>query len=105
MAWFYGPAKAAVNNFTEYINSEFKNTGIRASVVIPGEVATPILDQRYVPPSAEARKRMVDVQETAEAICLIASLPSRTNIPELVIRPTWQRDMSDEIEPMNLGET
>ena len=96
----YGPSKAAVNNFTEYLNAEFKNTGIRASVIIPGEVATPILDQRYVPPSAQAREKMVNVAETAEAICLVASLPPRTNIPQLIIRPTWQRDMSAEIEPM-----
>ncbi|MCI0840887.1 MAG: SDR family oxidoreductase, partial [Chloroflexi bacterium] len=39
----YSAAKAAVINFTSFLNAEFKNTGVRASVVIPGEVDTPIL--------------------------------------------------------------
>ncbi|MCI0439105.1 MAG: SDR family oxidoreductase [Chloroflexi bacterium] len=94
----YSAAKAAVINFTEFINTEFRNTGIRASVVIPGEVDTPILDKRPIPPSAEARGGMVGAEEAAEAIVLIARLPQRSNIPELIIRPTMQRDASREIQ-------
>ena len=93
----YGAAKAAVINFTEFLNADLRNTGIRASVVIPGEVATPILDDRPIPPSAAARAMMVDVDETSAAILLIATLPQRSNIPELVIRPTMYRDMTGEI--------
>ena len=92
----YSAAKAAVNNFTEFLNTELQNTGIRSSVVIPGEVDTPILDGRPIPPSAEARKMMVTAEDTAEAITLIARLPQRAAIPELVIRPTWVRDTSKE---------
>lgn len=99
----YGPAKAAVNAFTEYLNTEFKNTGVRACAIIPGEVDTPILDGRYIPPSPEARATMVGVEETTAAICLVASLPPRTNIPELTIRPTFHRDFQREIEPMPEG--
>ena len=93
----YSAAKAAVINFTGFINNEFKNTGIRASVVIPGEVDTPVLDKRPVPPPGEARATMVTVEDAAEAITLIARLPQRTAIPELVIRPTMQRDSSAEV--------
>ena len=93
----YGAAKAGVINFTSFINSEFKNTGVRASVVIPGEVDTPILDGRPVNPSRESRDTMVTAGDTAEAIVLIASLPQRACIPELVIRPTYMRDVSAEI--------
>jgi len=50
----YGAAKAGVINFTQFLNAELRNTGIRASVVIPGEVDTPILDKRPVNPSADA---------------------------------------------------
>ena len=96
----YGPAKAAVINFTQFINEDLKNTGIRASVIIPGEVDTPILDLRPIPPPDEARAMMVDVAETSAAIYLIATLPQRTNIPELVIRPTMHRNLSDEIVSM-----
>ncbi len=93
----YGAAKAGVINFTEFLNADLRNTGIRASVVVPGEVATPILDKRPVPPDAEARATMVDVDETSAAILLIATLPQRSNIPELVIRPTMHRNMTGEI--------
>ncbi|AWT60959.1 MAG: putative oxidoreductase [Candidatus Moanabacter tarae] len=96
----YSAAKAAIINFTNFINADLPNTGIRASVIIPGEVTTPILDKRPFPPSSEARQQMVDVQETSATICHIANLPIRTNIPELIIRPTIQRDMSEEIEPL-----
>ena len=95
----YGPAKAAVTNFTHFLNEEFKNTGIRASVIMPGEVATPIMELRPVPPSKEARDTMVGVGEIARTIFLMASLPMRSNIPELVIRPTWHRDFAEEMEP------
>jgi len=92
----YGAAKAAVINFTEFLNADLRNTGIRASVVIPGEVATPILDKRPMPPDAAARTTMVDVAETSAAIHLIVTLPQRSNIPELVIRPTMYRNMAGE---------
>ena len=74
-----------------------KNTGIRASVLIPGEVNTPILDNRPITPEESARRGMVDVAETSAAIHLVVSLPPRTNIPELTIRPTWQRNIAEEI--------
>jgi NAD(P)-dependent dehydrogenase (short-subunit alcohol dehydrogenase family) len=97
----YGAAKAAVINFTTFINADLRNTGVRASVIIPGEVATPILNNRPIPPSDNARTMMVDVAETSAVIHLIASLPPRTNIPEVVIRPTIHRDMSGETVGMS----
>ena len=92
----YGAAKAAVINFTQFLGSEFRNSGVRFSVVIPGEIDTPILDKRPVPPSAEARATMATAEDTAEAIALIARLPDRASIPQHVIRPTMQRDTSKE---------
>ena len=93
----YSAAKAGVINFTKYLNAEFKNRGLRASVVIPGEVDTPILDHRPVNPSAEARATMATAEDVAQAIVLVAELPQRTTIPELTIRPTYQRDVSAEV--------
>ena len=92
----YSAAKAAVINFTAFLNNELKNTGIRSSVVIPGEVDTPILDGRPIVPSDDARATMVTADDAAEAIFLIANLPQRACIPELIIRPTYQRDTSAE---------
>ena len=93
----YGAVKAGVINFTQFLNEDLKNTGIRASVLIPGEVNTPILDNRPITPEESARRGMVDVAETSAAIHLVVSLPPRTNIPELTIRPTWQRNIAEEI--------
>ena len=93
----YSAAKAAVINFTQFLSNEFVNSGVRFSVVIPGEIDTPILDKRPVPPSAEARATMATAEDTAEAIALIARLPDRALIPQLVIKPTMQRDTTGEV--------
>ena len=94
----YSAVKAAVINFTGFLNDDLKNTGIRASVVKTGEVDTQILDNRPIPPDEKERPKMVTDEDTAEAISMIARLPLRTNIPELQIRPTFIRDNSGEIE-------
>lgn len=93
----YSAVKSAVINFTGHLNEEFKSTNIRASVVIPGEIATPLLDKRPVPPSMEDRKTMAGPDDVAEAIALIAGLPESSSIPELVIRPSYQRDVSVDL--------
>jgi NADP-dependent 3-hydroxy acid dehydrogenase YdfG len=84
----YSAAKAAVINFTHYLNREFANTGIRACVVLPGEVDTPFLNKRPNPPASDVRAMMVAAEDVAEAISLMARLPQRAMIQELVIRPT-----------------
>jgi NADP-dependent 3-hydroxy acid dehydrogenase YdfG len=93
----YSAAKAAVINFTQFLSNEFVNSGVRFSVVIPGEIDTPILSKRPVPPSDEARATMATAEDTAEAITLIARLPDRALIPQLVIKPTMQRDTTGEV--------
>ena len=93
----YSAAKAGVINFAQYLNTEFRNSGLRASVIIPGEVDTPIIKHRPVHPSPEARATMVASEDVARAIVLVADLPQRTLIPELTIRPTCQRDTSAEV--------
>lgn len=93
----YGAAKAGVNNITDFINAEFVNSGVRACTVVPGEVDTPALTRnRPVPVSDEARKGILAPEDLAETIHLMASMPQRANISELVIRPTMRRDTSAE---------
>lgn len=84
----YSAAKAAVINFTHYLNREFVNTGLRTCVILPGEVNTPFLNKRPNPPTADTRAMMVAAEDVAEAISLIVRLPQRATIEELVIRPT-----------------
>ena len=94
----YCAAKAASQNFSHGLNSELRNEGIRATAIIPAAVNTSILDGRPAPPNAEARKLMMQPEDVARCIHLAATLPQRTVIEELVVSPTFQRDMSAEIE-------
>lgn len=94
----YGAAKAAVRNFMTYLHNTFRNEGLRAITILPGETATPILDNRARPPKAEERDAMVQPEDVARAIHLVATLPQRTVVQELVIAPTMQRDTSGDIE-------
>jgi NADP-dependent 3-hydroxy acid dehydrogenase YdfG len=87
----YSAVKAAVIHFTRFLNFELTNTGVRASVLIPGEVDTPIMDNRPIPPTSDDRLTMVGIDECAEVLTLMAGLPQRSNISELIIRPTIQR--------------
>jgi NADP-dependent 3-hydroxy acid dehydrogenase YdfG len=65
--------------------------GIRASSVLPGEVATPILEKRPVPPTPEVRARMLQADDLGQTILFLASLPPRACVNELIISPTWNR--------------
>jgi len=94
----YGAAKAAARNFMTYLHNTFRNDGLRAITILPGETATPILDNRARPPRTEERDAMVQPDDVARAIHLVATLPQRTVVQELVIAPTIQRDTSGDIE-------
>ncbi len=90
----YSASKAGVISLTQTINAEQRRHNIRATAISPGEVATPILDRRAVPPSPEERQRMLQTEDLAAAVVFIASLPQRACIEDLVIRPTFLRDPS-----------
>ena len=87
----YNASKRAVIALTETINMEECANGIRASSVLPGEVATPILDKRPSPPSAKDRARMVQPEDMGQAILFLAQMPARTCVNELIIAPTHNR--------------
>lgn len=94
----YGAAKAGVRNLMTFVHNTFRNQGIRATTILPGEVNTPIMNSRAQPPARQVRERMVQPEHVAEAIVLCASLPGGTVIEELVIAPTHMRDTSSDIE-------
>lgn len=93
----YSAAKAAVRAFSHGLNSELRDRGIRATVIVPGEVDTPILQDRPSVPDAEARSTMMQAEDVARCIHLAATLPQRTVIEELVVMPSILRDMSAEM--------
>lgn len=93
----YSAAKAGVISFTESLNLTERAHGVRACAVCPGEVATPILDARPQPPSAQARAAMLQPEDLAQTFLLVATLPHRATIELLTIYPTVQRDWTAEV--------
>ncbi len=93
----YGPAKAGILNYTEYLVQELANTGVRACAVSPGEVDTPIMANRPVVPSDEARATMLTSEDVADAIVLAVSAPHSSMVSDIVVMPNRSRDYSAEI--------
>ncbi|MEZ4864618.1 MAG: SDR family oxidoreductase [Caldilineaceae bacterium] len=86
----YSASKHAVNALMKVIALEEKDNGIRATIIDPGEVHTPLLDERPVPVSDEHKARILQPEDVAAAALFIASLPPRAHVPELLIKPTTQ---------------
>jgi NADP-dependent 3-hydroxy acid dehydrogenase YdfG len=87
----YSAAKHGVVAMSHVINMEECVNGIRSSVVLPGEVATPILDKRPIPVSKEERAKMAQSADVGDLIRYVACLPPHVTINEVWITPTWNR--------------
>jgi NADP-dependent 3-hydroxy acid dehydrogenase YdfG len=70
------------------ISREVRELGIRSTVIYPGEVNTPILNNRPVPVSAERKAAILQPEDVAAAVRFLVELPERANVPELVMTPT-----------------
>jgi len=94
----YSAAKAGVINLMGFVHNTFRNQGIRATAVVPGEADTAIMELRPRKPSDAERATMLAPEDVAQAVRLCATLPGRATIPELRIVPTYQRDLSADLE-------
>lgn len=87
----YAAAKHAVVAMSESLNQEECVNGIRSCCLCPGEVATPILDNRPIPVSAEERAKMLQAEDLADTILFVARMPASVCINEILLSPTWNR--------------
>jgi NADP-dependent 3-hydroxy acid dehydrogenase YdfG len=87
----YNGSKHAVVSLSETINMEECGNGIRACALCPAEVATPIMDRRPVPPSAEERARMLQPEDLGRTIRWVAEQPANVCINEILLSPTANR--------------
>ena len=87
----YSSAKHALLAMNESINMEECHNGIRACVLCPGEVWTPIIDRRPDNLPAEVKEKMLKSEDVGETILFIARLPKTVCINEIIISPTWNR--------------
>ncbi|HWB00071.1 MAG TPA: SDR family oxidoreductase [Pirellulales bacterium] len=86
----YSSSKFAATALGTTAGREEAQHNVRISNVYPGEVDTPILDARPVPVSAEHKAKILKPADVAAAVVMIACLPPRAHVPELIIKPTSQ---------------
>ncbi|MFK7777856.1 MAG: SDR family oxidoreductase [Gimesia sp.] len=84
----YNASKFAMAALGTTVAQEEKDRGIRISTIYPGEVETPILDERPVPVSKEHRAKILQPEDVAAAVLMICQLPPRAHISDLTIKPT-----------------
>lgn len=87
----YTTTKHAVLALTHSFNMDECVNGLRACCLMPGEVATPILQQRPVVPTAEEQARMLQSEDLGRTIAFVANMPPRVCVNEILISPTWNR--------------
>ena len=86
----YNASKFAMAALGTSASEDERENGIRVTTIFPGEVDTPILDQRPDPPTAAHRARMLKPADIAAMVVAIAKLPPNAHVPELVIKPLGQ---------------
>ncbi|QFT59582.1 putative oxidoreductase [Sulfitobacter sp. THAF37] len=87
----YSASKHAVVALSHSINQEEGANGIRCTALMPGEVATPIMQNRPTPPSEEDMARMLRSEDLGAMVRYIAEAPPHVCINEVLISPTWNR--------------
>jgi NAD(P)-dependent dehydrogenase (short-subunit alcohol dehydrogenase family) len=83
----YVAAKFGLRGLAMGLAAEEKAAGVRVCSIYPGEVDTPILDQRPTPLTPEHRRQILQAEDVAAAVLFVATLPLRATVPELIITP------------------
>ena len=86
----YAASKFAMTALGTCVANEVGAEGVRVTNIYPGEVDTPILEQRPVPVSEEQRQRILRPSDVGSVVASLVALPQRVHIPELVIKPVHQ---------------
>jgi len=83
----YVAAKFGLRGLAMAVAAEEKDSGIRVSSIYPGEVNTPILEDRPNPVSEEHRRNILKPEDVAASVLFVATLPPHVCIPEMIITP------------------
>jgi NADP-dependent 3-hydroxy acid dehydrogenase YdfG len=84
----YIAAKFGLRGLAMGVAAEEQPNGVRVSSIYPGEVNTPILEDRPTPVSEERKQTMLQPEDVASAVVFLATLPAHVCIPELIITPS-----------------
>ena len=86
----YSASKFAMSALGTCVSNEVAADGVRVVNLYPGEVNTPILDNRPIPVSAEHRQSILQPDEVSELVMAVLNLPDSVHVPELVVKPLSQ---------------
>jgi NAD(P)-dependent dehydrogenase (short-subunit alcohol dehydrogenase family) len=79
----YVSSKFGLSGLTQQINAEERKNGVRACSICPRDINTPLLDKRPQPPTPDARARMLQPEDLAACVWLVATLPARAVVDEI----------------------
>lgn len=86
----YAASKFAMAALSTAVANELGPEGIRVTSVYPGEVNTPILENRPNPVSDEHKAAILQPEDFGDVIVAIVALPPRAHVSDIVIKPTHQ---------------
>jgi NAD(P)-dependent dehydrogenase (short-subunit alcohol dehydrogenase family) len=86
----YSASKHGMSALSLSVHNEEGKNGIRACMICPGEVNTPILEKRAVVPDEARRQKMLQPEDLAHAALMVATLHPRAAVPELIVTPSNQ---------------
>jgi NADP-dependent 3-hydroxy acid dehydrogenase YdfG len=89
----YTATKHAILALTHSFNMDECRNGLRACCLSPGEVATPIMRNRPVPPSAEVMSTMLQPDDIGRTIAFVANMPPHVCVNEILISPVANRSL------------
>jgi NADP-dependent 3-hydroxy acid dehydrogenase YdfG len=84
----YAASKFGMLGMSLSLTQEAWKFGIRACCLCPDDVNTPIMARRRVKYPPEVLAQFIQPEDLADTMRLIALMPKRTSIPEMVICPT-----------------
>jgi NAD(P)-dependent dehydrogenase (short-subunit alcohol dehydrogenase family) len=83
----YAMSKFGLAGLTQSLNAEERAHGIRACGIFPGDIDTPLLNQRPQPPDAAARAKMMRAEDVADCALFCINLPPHVIVEEMLVRP------------------
>ncbi len=83
----YAMSKFGLAGLNQSLNAEERGNGIRACGIFPGDIDTPLLNQRPLPPDAAARAKMMRAEDIADCALFCINLPPNVIVEEMLVRP------------------
>lgn len=84
----YTASKRGLKALTETINGQEGHNGIRATLLLPGDVDSEFLRLRPAEPDAATRARMLTPEDIARTVQFVLDSPPQLTIDEMVVSPT-----------------